>query len=91
MKVRWKNWILKISGLFVILLMVACESFLPAGYNQEQTGKCLKWDTYVMEKRERLPYPLQGEIIREELITYCARREQEDETALVIRGPSIYI
>ena len=89
MKVRWKNWILTISGICVSLSMVACESFLPAGYNQEETGECLKWDTYVVEKKERLPYPLQGVVVREELITYCVSREQENETALAIRGPTI--
>lgn len=81
MKVTWKNWILTIS---VLPAIVSCS-------NINEQGKCLKWHTSVSETRERLPFPLEGEIIREEIITYCISREEKNETALVIRGPTIYI
>ena len=60
-----------------MLSRVACGGFLPAGYNQEEdVGECLKWRTTIMEKKERLPYPMRGVVVREEEVTYCAIREE---------------
>lgn len=67
-----------------LVLLVGCETV-------EQQGQCLEWKTSVVEKKERLPYPLQGVVVREEIITTCKVREQQNETALVVRGPTIYI
>ena len=81
MKTKWKNLILMTSGLLVI----------PSCSTVEEQGECLKWTTSVVQKKERLPYPMRGTVIREEAITLCVSRETKDETALVVRGPTIYI
>ena len=67
-----------------IVFLVGCETV-------EQQGQCLVWKTYVVEKKERLPYPMRGTVVREEIVTTCKVREQQNETALVVRGPTIYI
>lgn len=68
---------MKIAIVISFFLLVACGGLLPAGHNQEEeTGECLKWRTTVVEKKERLPYPMSGVVVREEQITYCAIREE---------------
>ena len=69
--------IMKIAIAISILLIASCGGFQPAGYNQgEELGECLKWRTTIVEKKERLPYPMSGVVVREEQITYCAIREE---------------
>lgn len=62
---------MKFAIFISILSIVACQSV-----NQEDVGACLEWRTMMVEKKERLPYPMQGVIVREEQITYCAIREE---------------
>ena len=62
-----------------LLSLVACAGLLPAGYNQgEELGECLKWRTTIVEKKERLPYPMRGIVVREEQVVQCAIREEID-------------
>jgi high-affinity Fe2+/Pb2+ permease len=62
-----------------MLSLVACAGLLPAGYNQEEElGECLKWRTTIVEKKERLPYPMRGIVVREEQVVQCAIREEID-------------
>jgi|14BtaG_2_1085337.scaffolds.fasta_scaffold02705_12 hypothetical protein len=62
-----------------LLSLVACAGFLPAGYNQgEELGECLKWRTTIVEKKERLPYPMRGIVVREEQVVQCTIREEID-------------
>lgn len=70
--------------LLPLVLLVGCETV-------DSQGECLEWSTMIVEKKERLPYPMRGVVVREEAITYCRQREQQNETALVVRGPTIYI
>jgi len=68
---------MKIAIAISILLIASCGGFQPAGYQQgAPIGECLKWRTTIMEKKERLPYPMRGVVVREEEITYCAEREE---------------
>ena len=42
-----------------------------AAVEQEEMGECLEWKKMVVEKKERLPYPMSGVVVREETIVYC--------------------
>lgn len=42
-----------------------------AGVEEEESRPCLDWKTMVVQKKERLPYPMQGVVVREETIVYC--------------------
>ena len=68
---------MRVTIIIAFFSMVACSGFLPAGLNQEEEqGECLKWRTTIMERKERLPYPMRGVVVREEEVTYCAIREE---------------
>ena len=58
------------------LLLVGCTTVEP-----EDAGECLKWRTTVVEKKERLPYPMRGVVVREEEVTYCSIRQEESYEA----------
>ena len=62
---------MKLTIVIAILSLVACAST-----QEEEQGECLKWRTTIMEKKERLPYPLRGVVVREEEVVYCAIREE---------------
>ena len=51
-------------------LLYSCAGLMPAGL-EEETRPCLDWKTMVVEKKERLPYPMSGVVVREETIVYC--------------------
>lgn len=55
----------------VPLLLVGCTT-------TEEAGPCLEWRTEIIERKERLPYPMQGVVVREEKYTYCRKRESVD-------------
>lgn len=57
--------------LSFLVLLTACETT-----PQEEQGECLKWRTTIVEKKERLPYPMRGVVVREEEVVYCAIREE---------------
>jgi len=56
----WKYCIVFTAGL-----LWSCTAI------EEETRPCLDWKTMVVEKKERLPYPMQGVVVREETIVYC--------------------
>ena len=56
----------------VILLLTSCSSI-------EEQGECLEWFTTVIETKERLPFPLIGEVVREETIIFCRSKENESQ------------
>ena len=57
--------------LLTILLLCAGLLYSCAAVEEEETRPCLDWKTMVVEKKERLPYPMQGVVVREETIVYC--------------------
>lgn len=57
-------------GIVLLILLSGCTTV------EEEQGECLKWRTTVIEKKERLPYPMRGTVVREEVVTYCAVREE---------------
>lgn len=54
-----------------ILLVASCQSV-----NQEDVGECLEWKMSMVEKKERLPYPMSGVVVREEMVAVCTSREE---------------
>jgi hypothetical protein len=44
--------------------------------NQEDVGECLEWKMSMVEKKERLPYPMRGIVVREEMVAVCMSREE---------------
>jgi hypothetical protein len=62
---------MKLAIVIAIFSLVACVST-----QEEDAGECLKWRTTVVEKKERLPYPMRGVVVREEEVVYCAIREE---------------
>lgn len=65
---------LRERGLALVALMI------PACSNVEEQGECLEWATETIERRERLPYPMQGVVVREEQHTYCRSRDERETT-----------
>jgi NAD-dependent DNA ligase len=53
---------------------------IPACSNIEEQGECLEWYTTVIEKKERLPYPMQGVVVREETVVQCRSRDERQTT-----------
>lgn len=47
-------------------LLLSC-----AAVEEEQMGECLDWKTMVVKEKQRLPYPMQGVVVREKTIVYC--------------------
>ena len=62
---------MKLAIVIAILSLVACVST-----QEEEHGECLKWRTTIVEKKERLPFPMRGVVVREEEVVYCAIREE---------------
>ena len=58
-----------------LILLTGCASIT------EEQAPCLEWTTETIERRERLPYPMQGVIVREEQYTYCRKRAESNDTA----------
>jgi hypothetical protein len=56
-----------------LLFTVACRSV-----NQEDVGECLEWKMSMIETKERLPYPMRGIVVREEMVAVCMTREEID-------------
>lgn len=54
----------------VFLSMVGCQTV-----DQEKVGPCLEWKMSMVEKKERLPFPMSGVVVREEMIAVCTSRE----------------
>ena len=65
---------LRERGLALVALMI------PACSNVEEQGECLDWYTTIVETKERLPFPMRGEVVREEVVTYCRSRANERQT-----------
>lgn len=65
---------MKTLSTLAVLILAGCST-------TEELGECLDWHTEVVERRERLPYPMQGVVVREEKYTYCRSRKNETETA----------
>jgi hypothetical protein len=63
------------GGIVLLILLSGCTSI------EEEKAPCLEWTTEIIERRERLPYPMQGTIIREEPYTYCRKRAKSNDTA----------
>ena len=61
---------LRKGGIVLLILFSGCTTV------EEEQGECLKWRTTVIEKKERLPFPMRGEVVRKEVVTYCAAREE---------------
>jgi hypothetical protein len=61
---------MRIAIVVAILFTVACQSV-----NQEDVGECLEWKMSMVEKKERLPFPMSGVVVREEMIAVCTSRE----------------
>ena len=58
------------------LVLIGCTSIDP-----EDAGECLQWKSMVVEKKERLPYPMSGTVVREEQVLYCIDRAVKEESA----------
>jgi len=62
------------------LILILCAGLLwscTAIEQQEEEGECLKWRSMLVEKKERLPYPLRGVVVREETVVYCVERKEK--------------
>lgn len=64
---------MKLAIVIAILSLVACVS---TQEEEQEQGECLKWRTTIVEKKERLPFPMRGIVVREEEVVYCAIREE---------------
>ena len=65
---------LRERGLALVALMI------PACSSVEEQGECLEWYTTVIERKERLPYPMQGVVVREETVVQCRSRDERQTT-----------
>ena len=68
------------------IFLISCSTVPP-----EEQGECLRWKTVEVARKEFLPYPMTGYIERIETRVMCAVREEENETALALRRPAIYV
>jgi hypothetical protein len=62
---------MRLAIVVAILFTVACQSV-----NQEDVGECLEWRMSMVERKERLPYPMRGIVVREEMVAVCTSREE---------------
>ena len=65
---------LRERGLALVALIIPACSFV------EEQGECLEWYTTIVEKKERLPYPMQGVVVREETVIQCRSRDERQTT-----------
>lgn len=59
------------NRILLTLILSAGLLWSCAAVEEEEQLPCLDWMTMVVEKKERLPYPMQGVVVREETIVYC--------------------
>lgn len=59
--------------ILLTLILSAGLLWSCAAVEEEESRPCLDWKTMVVEKKERLPYPMQGIVVREETIVYCRK------------------
>ena len=62
-------------GIVLLILLSGCTTI------EEEQAPCLEWTTEIFEKKERLPFPMQGYVVREEQVTYCRKRAKSNDTA----------
>lgn len=59
------------NRILLTLILSAGLLWSCAAVEEEEQLPCLDWKTMVVEKKERLPYPMSGVVVREETIVYC--------------------
>ena len=63
----------------LLLTLILSAGLLLSCTVVEEERPCLDWKTMVVEEKERLPYPMRGEVVREKTIVYC--REYDTTSA----------
>ena len=72
----------RFAMLPVLVALGAC------GTLEEEQGKCMKWKTVEVTRKEFLPYPIDGYVERTQTHLICLAREEENDT-VALRRPAI--